>query len=124
MRTLRPNYARTFATVLDSSPLRPFLIGTRRALEPIEFGARVQPVGALGHVGRWCRHDRPAGRVGRMEFPPALTAVVVFVIDHETGLAHHRPDPTHAMIAVVAVLVETVPQEKTLGRAKIGRAHV
>src|SRR5262245_18148745 len=54
--------------------------------------------------------------VGPPHFPPALAAVIVLVVDHEAGLLHHRSDPAHAVVTVVAVLHETVANEEALRR--------
>src|SRR5437762_2735258 len=51
--------------------------------------------------------------------PPALTAMVVLVVNDEAGVFHQRPDPADAVIAIVAVLHEAVADEEALRRAVV-----
>lgn len=70
---------------------------------------------------------RPLRRVGLFrgscgalftaDLPPALAAVVVFVINNESGVFHHGTDPAHAVVAIVPVLHQSVLDEESLGRA-------
>jgi hypothetical protein len=48
-----------------------------------------------------------------------LAAVIVLVVDHESGALHQRPDPPHAVVAVIVVLLEAVANEEALGRAVV-----
>ena len=52
-------------------------------------------------------------------FPPALTAMVVLVIDREASLFHHRTNPSHAMVAIIVILRETVANEKSFRRTSM-----
>ena len=43
--------------------------------------------------------------------------MIVLVIDDKPRIAHHRSDPAQAMIAVVAMVFQMIPEQEALGRA-------
>jgi hypothetical protein len=72
------------------------------------------------------RRGPPLADGSRAHLPPALAAVVVLVVDHIAGLLQHRAGPAHAVVAVVAVVLQPVPEEETARRTvvKVDAEHV
>src|SRR5688572_488489 len=73
------------------------------------------PVGEKANI-RLLRHGRVASRTrvrfGSPHFPPTLAEMIMLMVDHKPRVPHHRPDPPDAMIAVVGVVLEMVPQQE------------
>jgi hypothetical protein len=53
--------------------------------------------------------------VVRSHLPPALAAVIVLVVNFETGPLQHRPNPTDTVIAIIRVLLQSIANQKAFG---------
>src|SRR5512137_2111376 len=53
------------------------------------------------------------------DFPPALAAMIVLMVHGKPGALEHRPDPTHAVVAVIVVGADAVPDQEPPRRAVV-----
>ncbi len=93
------------------SSTRRLFAGMIGAVKGISRRVSGAPIGALANVAlargfsraagwRWVRHGT--------DFPPALSPVIVLVIDDVSGPFEQRPNPAHAMVAVIRIVSKPV----------------
>lgn len=98
------------------------MIRIGRTVIHIHTGLRGFLIRAQADIGFSGKFAHGAGGLkvgGAAHFPPALAAVVVGMVDDESGFLHEGADPADAVVAVVGVLLQAVLDEEAFGGAGV-----